>query len=445
MKRFGYRVARLAGGIFLTVVGAACQADRPAATYEHYLHFFQIRSMLRQPLGPPRPLGRVAFTAWGAWEDLDCFVYVQFQTIEGHVDIAREHAPFYATVLDEAELDALYQGRSRINKTLLQRADIEKLHRQMILAHPERYPRGTDCAYGAQRGADGLARLDGQTGRVIPDAPVESYRQGRTFVLPIAYNLEAKYQTRLFWNLNNPTVREYAVRLALKVMGQRNTVFLDNVVVSRYLTNRRGVWGQDRLEYIAAGDEIEQSRRFARHQIEIMQEIHRRRPGAQVFANSLRDKDRWQAIFLQELFRDDHADAVDLLLVENLFFQNDYCDDIKIYREWITWAKQRGKKICFAATLNDPKQLLTERSSWVSHLWLWLHLVAEDNVYVYINSHYQAPMTDLFVYTYPLGRPLGPPQQADAQWSRRYERGTIVFDTQSRSLNAIQFQPAAAP
>lgn len=79
--------------------------------------------------------------------------------------------------------------------------------------------------------------------------------------------------------------------------------------------------------------------------------------------------------------------------------------------------------------------------SLIYQLWLWLHLVADDNVYCYINTDYLQPSCDYLVYHLPLGHPLEKASRKGKRWTREYQRGTIIFDTSSGKLSSIKFEP----
>ena len=96
--------------------------------------------------------------------------------------------------------------------------------------------------------------------------------------------------------------------------------------------------------------------------------------------------------------------------------------------------KSKGKKILFLAsgagfTKDDPSKILPT--------WLWMHLVADRNTYVSLGGG----AFDLSTLVFPLGYPLDPaPVQNGSVWSRRYERGTIIFDTSQGLLSDIRFE-----
>jgi hypothetical protein len=72
-------------------------------------------------------------------------------------------------------------------------------------------------------------------GLFIPSSSDDDYRLGRTIVLPDCYDSEMNQ--RFFYNFNNPAVREYCVRVALKTdLLYSPRIFLDNYGVFGSMT-----------------------------------------------------------------------------------------------------------------------------------------------------------------------------------------------------------------
>ena len=87
-----------------------------------------------------------------------------------------------------------------------------------------------------------------------------------------------------------------------------------------------------------------------------------------------------------------------------------------------------------------------DNSSLLYNIWLWVHLIAEDNVYFAASGSYSQPHSYYEVYNYPLGKPISDLTEASKPdgsivWQRSYERGTIEFDKTASSINQIRFYP----
>ncbi len=405
--------------------------------------------------------------------DLEGYIYVSFKTISGHRSIfnSKESYPNnyvmdYVVALSPEEVNKLYElygtcpyngVNKAINKSIIQREDIFNLHQEMIEEHPELFPYGTELNYGVEIDTtngnveNGYVEFD-ENGYVKDDSPLEYYQQGKTIVMPTTYS--PSFPTRFFFNMNNPTVREYIVRCTLKILNKNkdNALFIDNIgiIYGQYRDVRNST--SEYSHYISSGNIREQTERYFDQTLWVLKEIKKRtQPNPpKIIINGLRDNHEPKRIFFNKLKEDKNFTAVDGLQIENRFWFDDegteeyntWCTDIDFYLKWIKITKEHNKKIFFATSYWDgkyPIENFQKDSPFIYYVWLWLHLVADDNMYVYINDNYQQPMIYYDIYDYPLGMPLEEPHKEKDTWYRKYERGTIVFDTSSGKLSAIKF------
>jgi len=415
--------------------------------YKHYLHFFQIR--FDDDIGPPQPEGLVEFTVGPyVYEGADQYIYASYKTVDGHREINRSEADRYAVALTDYEINEVFGDGETIKKSELQRADIRKLYWQM-------FPR-KDLNYGVRTNRDGTEEVD-KEGCSKPDSPLESYQQGKTIVMPTTYS--SLYPTRYFLNTNNEAVREYQVRYALKILGQGkdNVLYIDNIgfnweqycdVCTKKPDERcpADVY----TKYVSNGTVKEQATVYGKHLMEVLGRIKNSATSPKVIINGLRDNDPIKNLFFNALREDGNSQVVDGVLIENRFWQDDagpeeyetWCTDIEFYLGWLSWAKEKNKMMLFAAGDSDAFQ----NDDFVEDIWLWLHLVGNENTYIYINDSYTKQMIKYDVYDFPLGMPeADQPTKNGNVWTREYERGTITFDTSSGRLNAIKFEERKPP
>jgi hypothetical protein len=447
--------------IALLLAGSCCAAECPAE-FDHYLKFYQVR--YGYDLGTPLPENLVEFALgdYDPYGDIETYMYATVTNIYGHQRLYRgtagppscascpyEYFTQYLAALSETEALNLFEaGNNYIEQDKIQRADIEKIHQELSPGEPPLY-------YGVLLDEKGNPVLD-ESGKGIPefkpdnpqnpnDVNYSYYQQGKTIVIPASYGLDPAYnRTRFFFNLNNAAVREYLVRYMLKRTSEnkagRNLLFLDNMGVFTQQVKESNDWYDKDVYYISGGISMEQAQTLVDHQISILEEIKRRNTEIKIIINGLRDKDVLKIKLFETLRDRQKLDLIEGFFLEITWWADNYCNNIEFYRKWIELAnKANNKKILFAATDWDGQYDFSANSPTITKIWLWLHLVAENNVYSYINPKYHTPMTDYPAYDYPLGLALGPPQKDGKVWSREYERGTIVFDTTSGKLDAIEF------
>ena len=429
-------IAKVAIAILLPWVTKVNGASATDPKFSHYLKFFQVRFGYKVPMGTPLPKGLVEFTLGDAYENLDQYIYVSFTSIHGHIKIGYKAALQYATVLTREEIIKLFDGKKAITKDKLQKADIEKIHRELTVSKPPLFPHGKELTYGVKLDNYSNVILDTNK-RALPDTELLNYQLGKTIVIPSTYN--SKQSTRFFFNLNNPSVREYLVRYALTRLThcRDNALFIDNVIVS----GEQVKLGKTDLHYISAGWWKPQAELYSEQLIGILKEI-KQRANPKIIVNGYRDNHSQAKILYDKITDPANFDCVDGLMIEDRFYLDktyaEWCTNVEFYLDVISKAKKHKKIILF--TVRSP-QASEYQSLFVYNVWLWLHLVANDNVYVYINDDFTQPMRDFSVYSLPLGRPLERPKKDGNIWTRKYQRGTVLFDTRSKKLRDIRFEP----
>jgi hypothetical protein len=429
-------IAKVAIAILLLWAAKVNDASVTNPNSSHYLKFFQVRFGYKVPMGTPLPKGLVEFTLGDAYKNLDQYIYVSFTSIHGHIKIGHSAAFQHATVLTREEIIKLFEGKKAITKDKLQKADIEKIHRELTVSKPQLFPHGKRLTYGVKLDNYDNVILDNNK-RALPDTKLLNYQLGKTVVIPATYN--SRQNTRFFFNLNNPSVREYLVRYALTRLAQckDNALFFDNVSVS----GRQIKSGKTDLRYISPGWWKPQAELYSEQLISILKEI-KQRANPKIIVNGYRDNHSQVKILYDKITDPANFGCVDDLMIEDRFYLDktyaEWCTNVEFYLDVIGKAKKHKKRILF--TVRSP-QASEYQSVFVYNVWLWLHLVANDNVYVYINDEFIQPMRDFFVYNFPLGRPLERPKKDRNIWTRKYQRGTILFDTKSKKLRGIRFEP----
>ena len=422
-----------------TTVITVTQPAADPQTFSHYLRFYQIRYGWRDTQ-EPLPSDLVGFTLGYDYGHLTKYVYVSFTTILGSDLLDRASASGSAIMMNESELDDLFAQKAILSKynviavsvDRIQKIDIERIQEEM-------FP-GQHLNYGVKLNSSGDVILDNENNS-IPDSAIEDYQNGKTIVYPVKYN--ADEPTRFFFNFNTPAVREYAIRYALKAQTKSayRALFIDN-----FMTNdTQFVDATGTLHYVSAGTMEDQMRIVANHLIGILNEI-RIRPDKDglrnngCILNNFRDNSPGQLMLLNEIDRQDKYSVFDMMMCENNFWEDYKCGNIEFYLTWTDKLKAHGKELIYA--VSEDTRLDTD-SQFVEDVWLWLHLVA-DRSYVYINNRYVLPMIDYSVYnSLPLGMPLEAPHKEGDTWIRKYQRGTISFDTSSGKMDSIAF--VAAP
>jgi hypothetical protein len=405
------------------------------SAFNHYLHFYEHRAF--DGTEHPQPEGLVDFTsAHYPYENLFHYKYVSFKTMAYYINVNRDHVLIdqYITTLSKSEISAIcdkYEVDGRIRLGILQEAEISKINKEM---------KGAEIVLGIDVGADNVPIL-GEDTKPVPNSLLEDYQQGKTIVIPAQYWSSPDYnRMRMHFNFNNAAVREYCVRVMLSTidMCKDNAVFVDNVFISIMQMYNDVPFNTQNLYYISGGTAAQQTTLYISQYISIIEEAVSRlaqkpliitngwfyggTPGTykEAFTNAIRT----------------NLGDIDGVMCENNFLEDKNAVEVQWFIDWVRDAKQAGKKAIFAVAyssmdgLNDP---------YIYSAWLWLHLIADDNVYAYMNDAYRFPMKDLYVFRCPLGSPVGAAFQKGTVWQREYEKGTIYFNVSDRKLEDIHF------
>jgi Hypothetical glycosyl hydrolase family 15 len=386
----------------------------------------------------------VEFTIGGRVGNLPCYAYIHYDSIDGHIRLLSKKTANTMYTLDMKDLDRLYAiygtdgklryGTSRIliAADKIQKSEIIGIHNELISQHPELFPNGKELKYGVVQDANWDCVLD-KTGKIIPDSSVFDYQQGKTIILPVAY--APSMPARLTLNLNSPAVKEYCVRRALSVMqkNKTNCLFIDNTSWTTAHTYAAT------LHYMGSGTVNQQIIGYTNALDYICRQIKTRAsPAPSILTNGL-------VVWCpeQKLFLDTFTDSlyIDGMMCENAFANKAYFYDIDGWMKWIDKFRMSNKKLLFCA---DSSTGITSdyNDAFANKLWLWLNLIGNGNVYVYISEDYTKPPRNYSFYDQSLGNPLeDKPQKQGNVWKRRYQGGLISFDMSAKNLSLTKLAP----
>ncbi|MBI4052514.1 MAG: hypothetical protein HY394_00575 [Candidatus Diapherotrites archaeon] len=419
---------------------ASCPADCSVRQFRHYLRFYALDYYNRFSTKPPAPEGLVEFTITQGTPFGNLQDYTHFNvTDSGHVVLTTSTAPKTLVALSQSELDGLFAqygfggDKNNIYSGVIARAEVGKIHEELVERHPELFPNGTELFVGAVIGPDGLPELvDNFPVRERSD--IADYQLGKTMVYPLPYSPVGYGRYRTLWNHGSWAVRVYLARRANKLVngvpGVEN-IFLDNVQLPAYIKYLGSRVGSVPVpNYVSPGSRDEQFAVYANNFVSVLTAV-RVKTGAKMLLNGLYEVKANQSIFFQKLIASGQFDG---LMTENGFFADGVENNlggsaasVQWYWDQVQWLKQNGKNAVFLAGGKD--------ASKASKAWLWVHLVADTNVFFSTN-----PNEHFDVYDSPLGYPLDQaPVKNGSVWSRRYERGTIVFDVSGGRLDDIKF------
>ena len=416
------------------------------------IKFFECR-FYTSLVDPPLPEGLVEFTVAREYGGIPAYAYNSIAEVDGNSRISKDHAYFdYKVVsLTDSEIDELfalfhesdYPSLIRFDK--IQRADIQKFYCENYLHLCSGSLTEDYMPYGILTDENWTPLYD-EDGEAIPDSIATDYWDGSTIVYPVyrGYSNDRDGR-RLIFNYKNPVVREYLVNQTLQVISSYNDYerfFYDNFGISIRLLKRGGD-GID-LNWVSSGDIQNQTEEHADLTMEIIHETYRRANvlsghEMDIIVNGFRDwsdHNRWfqDRVRVHQYFGD-----IGGMMTENRYWMDDpWSTNVQFYIDWIQALKANGQKVLFTAWADNED--FHSNSSFIYNLWLWNHLVGDDNTYFYINDYeYMRPMLDYHVYDYPLGEPLEDPHNITDTWYREYGRGTIVFNTSSGKLDEIKF------
>jgi hypothetical protein len=413
--------------IFLFCV--SCKAE-----YKQYLKFYQIN--YSEPATTESAQGRMLeFTIGQRVGNLPCYAYVHFDSIDGHWRIISKNTAGKMYALNSKDLDNLFSaygtdasqkyGTSQmfVSGDKIQEMEILKIQAELVSKSPNLFPNGTELNYGVKQDPKWDIILD-EHKQAIPDSPLLSYQQGKTIVWPITRDTSAP--ARLVLNLNCPSVREYCIRRAINILksNKTNCLFIDNTSWTAFLTN--GV----KQKYICNDTADRQIILYAKMLEAICREIKMRvTPEPNIIGNGLVEWSLEQKTFLS-VFAD--SPYINGIMCENAFAIKPYCTNIESWLGWITKFRKANKKLLFLAdssvVAKDSKDLNAYK------LWLWLHLIADDNVYICIGVPH-----NYAIYYSGLGSPIdAKPIKEGTVWKRKYQAGQIVFDTSFSTIDNIK-------
>jgi hypothetical protein len=392
----------------------------------HYLRFYHLNYGTDVDVSEPLMGGQAAtgmdtgaeFAVAHPSQGTDLVAYVDIQTIHGHWDFYADpndeyFVGKYLVALPLSDALALFGGKEKIRQDVVQRADVQALYRQ---THAGELP------YGVDLDDDGNVAIVGD--QAVATLGVPQYRSGESMVLPVPYSY-AKHPTRLFFNMANATVRDYLSQYSQRIAAELGTsrIFIDNVNARPHI----GTW----LSGVTPDDK---SRGYVQNYDRILGTL--KSAGYGLILNHLRHDAPENRPFTLHLLQ---AGNFDGLMAENAHGCSDgppNSGDCPLAdpREYLGWANSletRDKTLLFAAGTSNLKA----RDPNPYRFWLWVHLVAQDNTFLYINDGYVTPMIHYGFYDESLGSPLSDqPIEVAEVWTRAYQNGTLVFDTNSGDI-----------
>ncbi len=437
-----------------------CGSKLGNTNFNEILKFYEIRYYE----GNAEQIQGTEFTIGNGYNGLDFFHYISTTNIHPHGSFDKEslfdpsatenRQRINVVALDQSDIDALFtkydaDGDGKVRKDIIQRADINKMCQER-----EEFGEG-GCSYGVQTDSGGnTIWKDNKTNtEPLKDSPDEDYRNGKTIVYPWGYGCDETpactywrggggTERRWFFNFSNSVVREYAVEYVLIRQARygNDDVFLDNWIPSDYWINYVG-------KYISTGSIDDQRNKLIDNVILIAKEIKAAKPNTRLILNGFRtvtDSGNLEitlTAFLDRLTSStENLNSFDMIMFENGFWNQD-ANVEAYYRQSKRLGDNNKKQLYVASTFSEAEA----NNPLAYQIWLFAHLVGNQNTYIYINpSEYDKPMVNYFTYGYKLGLPLEEPHKEGSTWYRKYQRGTIVFDTSieyaiNEKLSAIKF------
>jgi len=436
----------------VVAIGAGCAAAKDKQPLTHWIRFFQIRYGGHRS-DPPVPSGRgvtVAFTIGQAWGGIANYEYVQLK--HGIVNSyawgtrgLRYYRDRYFWELSDEQIAAEYRKvfgpkghLGRANKLpiyFFQRLAVEKLA-------------GKPLRPGVAFGPGGRFRV--VRGRVAADGKdVASYQNGRTVFLP--YSVSEANPQMVVLNPNTPAVQEYWRRCLLRAADRSpdRRIFIDNLYCdySDWAQPGRSKGGVHKYMADSASDDgRKHSHAVARHLAKIMRRIvadvqAQRGGGIKILFNGLGGWKRgnYHDTFIRTLLGDSDSRLFEGGMAEWRLHEIDV-GQTAFWLEKIQWCKQRGFKLLFV--LNSPLTRDYDNVR-IRQVWLWWHLLADENCYFFAGDGYTRPTPDSYIYHHPLGRPLERAGSMNGLWARRFERGRIVAHITPKAAWDIVFYESA--
>jgi hypothetical protein len=432
-----------------------CGSKSGNTSFSEMLRFFEV--------GDTAFIPGVEFSIGDSRSNLPYFHYISITNIHPHASPNKEsifdvdeQERINVVALNQTDIDALFEKwdtekDGRIRKDIIQRADINKMCQ-------EKFGEG-GCSYGVQTNEDWntIWKDNKVNTEPLTDSPDEDYQNGKTIVYPWGYGCNEKpactyydpagTERRWFFNFSNPVAREYAVEYVLMREDRygKDNVFLDNWIPSDYWVDKDYAG-----PYISPGTVDDWRNTLADNLIQIAKEIKAAKPNTSLILNGFRtttDNDQAGEItrtaFLDRLTGStENLNSFDMIMFENGFWNQD-ANVEAYYRQSKRLGDNNKKQLYVASTI--PEYNPDANNPLAYQVWLFVHLVGNQNTYIYINpGEYDKPMVNYFTYGYKLGLPLEEPRKEGSTWYRKYERGTIVFDTSivgaiNEKLGAIKF------
>jgi hypothetical protein len=346
--------------------------------------------------------------------------------------------------LTKADIDGIYtqyqDSEGKVRRGILERKDIEQFC-------TENYSIETcnEIKFGVQTDDKLNLALDSDN-NPIADSPIEDYQNGKTIVYPTYYHRGDGLESRPYYNFNNPVVSAYAIELVLKTQEKcgTNLIFMDNFLPSDNFYDK---------SYVSSETKEKQMETHALNLLEILKKVKERNPQTKFILNGYASPDiANRNKFLDIATSPGQKDNFEMIMFENRFHEDLYglCTILNDHDGYYFQVKKlydTGKNVLFTASeesyLTYPNNQSDNYKAY--KIWLWTHLVGNELSYLYINDYYTKPMIDYNTYSYKLGQPLEEPHKEDPSchvnctWLRKFKRGTIVFDTTSKKLDAIKF------
>jgi hypothetical protein len=413
-----------------------CGSNLSHLAFPDMFKLFQVRSSPSgyEPSGDVAP-GTEFTIGFYAYDPLPNYCYVSATTIhnEGYWPWSSiASIDWYRVIaLNKDDFDAIFADPKyikydgKIREGIIERLDIEKFIAQNPTYSGNTYKFGveTDSNYELKNGV--------LTTDILP----ADYQDGKTIVYPVSYDGEGLEQ-RPYLNFNNEAVREYAAQF---VVHEQDRCVSSDIFMDNFLTPDNLFAGN----FVSAGTFNEQIEKNTWNLLDILRRARAVNPNPKFILNGYTRTQGSRKKFLEIANRSaENRDTFEMIMFENGFWVDSQSILIKDYYPYVKQLYENGKNSLFvAAGTSDSGTFFSypDNACKAYKIWLWTHLVGNSRSYLFINTASDKPMISYKTYEYKLGNPLEEPQQNGNTWSRKFERGTIVFDTSAGELDAIKF------
>jgi hypothetical protein len=401
-------------------------------------------------MGEPLPEGDVEFIIvgheMGREFDLPVYAYLLLTYTIDNIKVTqnRNHINYrYITTLNDYEISELFEKYGEdaygnknhyLKLSILQKADIEKINRQMY-SKDVNIPAEEHVKYGVELNPKHKV-ITSFNGQPVADSNTFDYQNGLTIVLPV---FRGKIRQRnLFYNLNNPAVQEYCARVAVKTrLLYKTHLFLDEYGIIGRLR------GAVRKSYFCDGDKADNIEHYANRLAQICKDIKKRADNVEIIANCFLPRyTKEEKGFLETLTNQQNISGFDGFMSEDIFGPYGYnSKDMQWFLEWMEYLDERNIKLLLAASnkyLTDNKN-----SRFAENFHLFANLIARDNLYLWYSSTTYKSMIDYNSYKIELGKPKSEkPEFNNNVWIRNYEKGKIFLDTSKKGYDALWLEEA---